>query len=115
MSHLITDISQLKNHYQENQLVKVRVFGTILDFNPSNKFILIKSNSLLSNDNSTIKLILQEDIKLNNNPQLAYSGTMCDCYGLYNGENILLLSIRVITDANIFLEHKEIFDKISSI
>ena len=115
MSALIIHIKDLKKHYKPNHLVKVRILGTILDFNPLHKHILIKSIGLLSNDQTTVKLLLEEDMNLSENPQLAYEGTLVDAYGLYNGESAVLLSITVITDPTVLYENRDILSEISSL
>jgi hypothetical protein len=115
MSNLVINISDLRSHYKENHLVKVRIIGTILDFNPLGRFILIQPTSLLSEDRTTVKLILQEDIRISSDPQLAYPGTLVDSQGLYNGETVALLSLRVITDPNLLYENKDVFNQISSL
>lgn len=92
--HLVTDISQIKLHYKENHVVKVRVFGVVLEYNAMEGTITVQSLNIFSRDpNGVIKLTLDEDRSISN-PEIAYMGTLVDIYGLYNGKNIMLIDVR---------------------
>lgn len=92
--HLVTDISQIKKHYKENHVVKVRVFGTVMEFNAMEGSITIQSLNLFSRaGNGVIKLSLDLELSITN-PEITYFGTLVDIYGLYDGVRIVLVDVR---------------------
>lgn len=113
MSSLVVDINDLQKHHKPNHLTKVRVLGTVVRYDAIERHILIRSISLLSNSPATVKLILDEDITQLENPELAYQGTLVDCYGLYNGVDVTLLSIRVLRELD--SKGKEFFKTVGSL
>lgn len=95
MSHLVTDISRIKDHHTPNFVESVRVVGTILDYDALNGHITVRSLNTLSGSQETIKLIMDDDLELTD-PQLCYVGTTIDVNGLYDGENVRMISVRVV-------------------
>jgi len=92
--YLVTNISDIRKHYKENHVVKVRVFGTVMDYNAVEGMLTIQSLNMFSKDpNGVIKLQLDEDKSITN-PEITYFGTLVDIYGLYNGETIMLIDVK---------------------
>ncbi|CCH45838.1 hypothetical protein BN7_5424 [Wickerhamomyces ciferrii] len=94
--HLVTNLNDIKKYHKKNHVVKVRVFGTVMDFNPRKGSITIQSINLFTQNiitPGTVILELDPDRSLTN-PEVTYIGTLVDVYGLYDGDKVMLLDVK---------------------
>ncbi|KAH3664341.1 hypothetical protein WICMUC_005726 [Wickerhamomyces mucosus] len=94
MSNLIVDLEDINRYDSKNKVIKLRIIGTIIEFNPKDHYIEIQTITHFSSAPTQIKIELDDDIFPQLiNPQFSYVGTNVDCYSLYLNGRITLISI----------------------